>query len=149
MLSLLDYRNISTEMFKKPRMIRDHGSRHQDPPWVQRVLKRDGDWNIQSLDQLFYDFRDLSLLQTSEDSSGPIRKDTIRISMHPLVAEWVQTRANANPSRKQECLLQAILVVASRLKASLTIRMIHYHMMPCSGSSCTGIHASHTWKGFV
>ncbi|CZR60294.1 uncharacterized protein PAC_10190 [Phialocephala subalpina] len=117
MLSFLDFRSISQEIFEVPRdlsFLPTSGAVDgiASPKWLQNLLAQNGDWDWLKLEDLFLDFRDLSLLQIS--GLGP---RTLRLSMHPLVSEWIKYRSDIQT--KRECLLQAIITVNVCLHAKL------------------------------
>jgi len=114
MLSFLDFRNISQEIFKIPRRLAIASVEHAvDPPkWLRLLLNETGEWDWSKLEDLFLDFRDLSLIQLL-----PLGPGTLRLSMHPLVSEWIKHRADSNT--KRECLLQAIAIVNMCLHSRL------------------------------
>jgi hypothetical protein len=114
MLSFLDFRDISQEIFKIPRRLAviPAGAASEPPKWLKLLLTNNGEWDWSKLEDLFLDFKELSLLQLS-----PLGPRGFRLSMHPLVSEWIKHRANLET--KRECLLQAIAIVNMCLRVKL------------------------------
>lgn len=112
MLSFLDFRDISQEIFSVPRRLTIIPAEISvdTPEWLQNLLAENGNWNWSKLEDLFHDFRDLSLLRLTNLGTG-----ALRLSMHPLVSEWIKYRADLKS--KSECLLQAIVIVTMCLRA--------------------------------
>lgn len=50
------------------------------------MLQKNGTWDLLKIDDLLNDFKDLSLLQISERW----HQGAFKISLHPLVAEWIK-----------------------------------------------------------
>lgn len=119
MLAFLDFRSISRELFNVPRQISTHETSKEDvldlvePPWLREVLRNDGAWDLLKIDDLLDDFKDLSLLQISERW----QQGAFKISLHPLVAEWIKYRARADRSTEMQCLFQASVLVAACMNA--------------------------------
>ncbi|KFY82422.1 hypothetical protein V498_08591 [Pseudogymnoascus sp. VKM F-4517 (FW-2822)] len=114
MLSFLDFRNISQEIFRVPRRlaVAPAETTIDSPKWLQLLLTDNGDWDWSKFDELCHDFKDLSLLQLS-----PMGPGALQLSMHPLVSEWIKHRASLET--KKECLLQAIAIVNMCLRVKL------------------------------
>lgn len=114
MLSFLDFRNISQEIFRIPRRLAVTPAETTiDPPkWLQLLLTDNGEWDWTKIDELCHDFKELSLLQLS-----PMGSRALQLSMHPLVSEWIKHRVSLDT--KKECLLQAIAIVNMCLRVKL------------------------------
>ncbi|KAL8729858.1 MAG: hypothetical protein Q9181_004854 [Wetmoreana brouardii] len=114
MLSFLDFRSISQEIFKVPRSLATslNVNRLETPKWLHLILKGDGDWDLLKLEDLLTDFKDLSLIQLTAPGLG-----ALQFSLHPLVSEWVKYRAD--PETRTQCLYEAILIVKLCLEAKL------------------------------
>lgn len=119
MLAFLDFRSISRELFNVPRQLSTLGKSEEgvldlvEPPWLREMLRKDGAWDLLRIDDLLDDFKDLSLLQISERW----HQGAFKISLHPLVAEWIKYRARADRSTEMQCLFQASVLVAACMKA--------------------------------
>lgn len=138
MLSFLDFRNISQDIFKVPRHLAFISAINdlECPQWLQLLLTSNGEWDWAKSEDLFHDFRDLSLVQLTSNGPG-----TLRLSMHPLVSEWIKYRADLET--KRQCLLQAIAIVNMCLRARLqaverpilsaeTEQQVFRHQFSCS-----------------
>ncbi|KAF4630453.1 hypothetical protein G7Y89_g7684 [Cudoniella acicularis] len=114
MLPFLGFRDIPQEIFKLPRRLAviSAGAAIDPPKWMHLLLTETGEWDWNKIEDLFLNFRDLSLLQLSPLGSG-----MFRLSMHPLVSEWVKYRAD--PQSKRERLLQAIAIVNMCFRSQL------------------------------
>lgn len=119
MLAFLDFRSISRELFNVPRQLLTLEKSKEgvldlvEPPWLREMLRNDGAWDLLKIDDLLDDFKDLSLLQISERW----HQGAFKISLHPLVAEWIKYRARADRSTEMQCLFQASVLVAACMKA--------------------------------
>lgn len=119
MLAFLDFKSISRELFNVPRQLSTHDTSKEgvldlvEPPWLREILRNDGAWDLLKIDDLLDDFKDLSLLQISERW----QQGAFKISLHPLVAEWIKYRARADRSTEMQCLFQASVLVAACMKA--------------------------------
>lgn len=119
MLAFLDFRSISRELFNVPRQLSTLEKSKKgvldlvEPPWLREMLQNDGAWDLLKIDDLLDDFKDLSLLQISERW----HQGAFKISLHPLVAEWIKYRARADRSTEMQCLFQASVLVATCMKA--------------------------------
>lgn len=119
MLAFLDFRSISRELFNVPRQLLTIEKSKEgvldlvEPPWLREMLRNDGAWDLLKIDDLLDDFKDLSLLQISERW----HQGAFKISLHPLVAEWIKYRARADRSTEMQCLFQASVLVAACMKA--------------------------------
>ena len=113
MLSFLDFRSISQEIFKVPRslLFPMDDNALETPKWLHSLLKASGEWDLLKLEDLLTDFKDLSLLQLSASKPG-----ALRLSLHPLISEWVKYRADLETRR--QCLYEAILIVKMCLKTT-------------------------------
>ncbi|KAI9715938.1 MAG: hypothetical protein M1828_000526 [Chrysothrix sp. TS-e1954] len=124
MLAFLDFRSISRELFNLPRTLSSSLDPNTDilgfvePPWLRDVLSEDGAWNVRTLDDMLDDFRDLSLLQITERQ----KQGAFKISLHPLVAEWMKFRARKDGITEIQCLVQASVLVAACRKAMTETR---------------------------
>lgn len=112
MLSFLDFRNISKEIFMVPRSLVSsmNVDTQEIPGWLKILLKADGRWDLTKLEDLLTDFRSLSLIELTATSQG-----SLRLSLHPLVSEWIKYRADLVTRR--QCLFEATQIVNTCLEA--------------------------------
>lgn len=115
MLAFLDFRRVSSEIFRVPwgtdtekRAIGD-----ENAPWPDFLLDRSGNWNSFRLEELVRDLHDLSLLSVTSTA----KRGTLIISLHPLVAEWVKHHTTVTTEKKLEYLTYAFSLVKTCLKA--------------------------------
>lgn len=112
MLSFLDFRGISLELFSIPRALAapfDAGAL-ETPSWLKPLLKVDGNWDLLKLEDLLTDLNALSLIHLIAHKPG-----ALEISLHPLVSEWIKYRADLET--KRQCLYEAISIVKTCLQA--------------------------------
>ncbi|KAI9888239.1 MAG: hypothetical protein M1814_000936 [Vezdaea aestivalis] len=112
MLAFLDFRGISREIFNNMLDL-------VQPPWLQDLLREDGNWDFLRIDKMLDDFHDLSLVQISERA----RQGAFRIALHPLVAEWIKWKARADGTMEIQCLAQASVLVVLCMKALVEAQM--------------------------
>lgn len=102
MLSFLDSRGISQEIFSVPRALAtsSNAGPPETPSWLKSLLKGDGNWDLLKLEDPLTDLNALSLIHLSSHKPG-----VLQISLHPLVSEWMKYRADLeirdNTSMKQ------------------------------------------------
>lgn len=115
MLAFLDFRRVSSEIFRIPRVTKseERAIRGENAPWPDFLLDQSGNWDLFHLEELVRDLHDLCLLSVTSTANGR----TLIISLHPLVAEWVKYRTTVTIEKKLEYLTHAFLLVKSCLKA--------------------------------
>lgn len=120
MLSFLNFRDIPPEIFKVPCLAvlpdifaTKFPEVHLNPPkWIQLLVTEDRKWDYLKVEDLLFDFKDLSLVQLL-----PVEHGTFRLSIHPLVSEWIQYRTDFES--KLRCQIQAMFIVKDCLHDSL------------------------------
>ncbi|KAL8859328.1 MAG: hypothetical protein Q9178_004266 [Gyalolechia marmorata] len=112
MLSFLDFRGISQEIFSIPRVLatRSNAGALDTSKWLKSLLNVDGNWDLLRLEDLLTDLKTLSLIYLTAHKPG-----ALQISLHPLVSEWIRHRADLETRR--QCLYEAILIVKTCLEA--------------------------------
>jgi hypothetical protein len=115
MLSFLDFRSISQEIYKTPRRLAYIPTSNdlEPPKWLWLFLTAKGEWDWRNFEGLSYVFEKLSLIQLSRHGIPGI----ISLSIHPLVSEWMKDRVEDDI--QIQCLLQAIAIVNMFLRAKL------------------------------
>ena len=138
--SLLDFRDIHVDLFGHFSGIFSDTPIEARPRWVATLVAEDGAWNRFAIREVLGDLVKRSLVQgflrpRSKSVSGSY--ESVRVSLHPLIREWVQLRSSRQS--KRECLEEAIGLLAKTQHLQLAL-----HHFQALVESCNALHKEGT-----
>ena len=140
MFSLLDFRNIHVDLFGQFSGIFSDTPIETRPRWVATLVAEDGAWNRFAIREVLGDLVKRSLVQgflRPRSTSMSDSYESVRVSLHPLIREWVQLRSSRQP--KRECLEEAIGLLAKTQHPQLAL-----HHFQALVESCNALHKEGT-----